>query len=88
MIGIEKIGHSPGQELTLLSDPDFSFGAVEVGPQLGVQHPSYPEFSLSGLSARLVDPTGADHEQLQENEDWRRDQAEPELPSLFHQLLA
>lgn len=87
MVGTENTGHWPGRELALLSDPDFSFGAREVGLSLGssilrMQGP------LSGLSAGLVDPTGADHEQLQENEDWRRDQAEPELPSLFHQLLA
>jgi hypothetical protein len=32
--------------------------------------------------------TGADNEQLQENEDQRPDQAEPGLLSLLHQLLA
>lgn len=37
---------------------------------------------------RLVDPTGADHEQLQENEDRGCNEAEPELPSLLRQLLA
>lgn len=46
------------------------------------------ESSLSGPSVRLVDSAVMDHEQLQENEDGRHDQAEPELPSLLHQLLA
>lgn len=43
----------------------------------------------SGLSsARLVASAGAAHEQLQENEDVRHDQAKSELLSLLYQLLA
>lgn len=39
----------------------------------------------SGLSsARLVASAGAAHEQLQENEDVRHDQAKSELPSLLY----
>lgn len=44
------------------------------------------ESSLSGPSVRLVDSAVMDHEQLQENEDGRHDQAEPELPSLLPSL--
>lgn len=48
-IGMEKTGHSAGHKLALLSDLDFFSGAVEVGPQLGVQNSSYPELPLSPL---------------------------------------
>lgn len=48
MTGTEKTGHSAGHKQASLSDPDFS-GAVEVEPQLGVQHPSYPELPLRPL---------------------------------------
>lgn len=67
-----------GQGTGRLSGPGFFIGMVEVGPQPGV--------SLS--SARLVASAGAAHEQLQENEDVRHDQAKSELLSLLYQLLA
>ena len=70
MINTEKSGYSTGH--SWLSDPDFFSGVVEEGLQLG--------HSVNSLSsARLVDPAGADQEQLQENEDQRLDQVKGEL---------
>lgn len=89
----QQSGRSAGQEQAL-----SLVQRAEVGPRLAHAPGSgsrTPGAGLAGPQARartpaagLVDPTGADHEQLQQDEDGRRDEAEPQLPGLLHQLLA
>lgn len=78
--GIEKMGIQPEQAGTAFRSRTLLRCTSSRG--------SAVQCFCSGPCSRLVDATGTNHEQLQENEDRRRDQAKPELSSLLHQLLA